>query len=75
MDHTIFKTSKKDELDNWNDENFLRTNEDHCRLSLQVEIYGQTHIRKLQSKLFQIKMVLENIDRKIISNLKNANPS
>ena len=33
-------------------------------------MYGQTHIHKLRNKLFQIKMVFGDIDRKIKSNLK-----
>ena len=70
MDYNILKTSKLDELDNWN-KSFLRESDDeYRRLSRQVEMYGQTHIRKMQSKLFQIEMVLEDIDRKIESNLR-----
>ena len=70
MDYDILKTSKLDELDNWN-KSFLRESDDeYRRLSRQVEMYGQTHIRKMQSKLFQIEMVLEDIDRKIESNLR-----
>ena len=52
MDYNIFKTSKLDELDNWNN-SFLRESDDeYRRLSRQVEMFGHTHIRKLQSKLF-----------------------
>ena len=58
MDYNILKTSKEDELDFWNC--------DGCELSKNIE----TVCRRIQKMLSHIELILEEIDRRIESNLK-----
>ena len=58
MDYTILKTSKKDEFDHFNHDKH------------EMSKFRANNQRRIQNMLSHIELILEEIDRRIESNLK-----